>query len=281
MIPQQFEYSRPGTLDEALSLLADGEKKVLAGGMSLIPMMKLRLAAPEHLVDLGRVPGLAGITEEESIVRIGALTTHYQIESSTLLLGRCPLLAVTAAHIGDLQVRNMGTIGGSVAHNDPAADYPAALVALEAQVRLSSKAGDRTVAIDDFFVDTLTTSLEPGEIVREILVRGEEPGTGVSYHKMAQPASGYAMVGVAVRVRKSGNKVTFARIGVTGVSNKAYRALGSEAALLESGNPKEAAAVVADSVDANSDLHASAEYRKHCARVYAERAIAEALSRAS
>ena len=281
MIPQAFEYSRPATLAEALQLLADGEKKILAGGMSLIPMMKLRLAAPEHLVDLGRVPGLAAIIEEDGIVRIGALTTHYQIESSTLLLGRCPLLAVTAAHIGDVQVRNVGTIGGSVAHNDPSADYPAALVALEAQVKVASTSGERTAAIDDFFVDTLTTSLEAGEIVTEILVQAEEAGTGVSYHKMVQPASGFAMVGVAARVRKTGGKVTFARIGVTGLSNKAYRATASEEALLATGDVKQAAALVAEGVDANSDLHASAEYRTHCARIYAARAIAEALSRAS
>ncbi|MGH9719023.1 MAG: FAD binding domain-containing protein [Bryobacteraceae bacterium] len=278
MISQNFEYSSPSTLSEALKLVAGGAK-VLAGGMSLIPMMKLRLAAPEHLVDLSRVAGLNGINEDSGSIRIGAVTTHYQVESSALLRAKCPLLAETAAHIGDVQVRNMGTIGGSIAHADPAADYPAALLALEAKVKLVSQSGERTLAIEDFFVDTLTTALEPGEIVREIVVPVDGAGTGTSYMKMLQPASGFAIVGVAARVRASAGKVTFARIGVTGLAGKAFRATQAEKALAESGDAKKAAALVAAGIEANSDLHASAAYRTQMARVYAERAIRQALSR--
>ena len=201
MIPQQFEYSAPKTLDEALGLLAEGAKP-LAGGMSLIPMMKLRLASPEHLVDLGRIKDLSYIREQGTVIHIGATTTHHDVESSPLLRGKCPLLAETASHIGDVQVRNMGTIGGSVAHADPAADYPAALQALEAKIVLRGAKSERTVSADDFFVDTFTTALEPGEIVREVIVPVDGDGTGTSYQKVLQPASGFAIVGIAVRVRK-------------------------------------------------------------------------------
>src|SRR5207244_3694177 len=150
---------------------------------SLIPLMKLRLASPENVIDLGRIPGLNQITESGSVVKIGAMATHHAVESSPLIRGKCPLLSETAGNIGDVQVRNMGTIGGSVAHADPAADYPAALVALEAQVRISSAKRDRTLRIADFLVEALSTALEPGEIVREIIVPVEASGTGVSYQK--------------------------------------------------------------------------------------------------
>jgi carbon-monoxide dehydrogenase medium subunit len=285
MIAQPFEYSSPATLQEALQLLGSGERKVLAGGMSLIPLMKLRLAAPEHVVDLGRVPGLDQITESEGRITIGAMATHHQVESSPLVRGRCPLLAETASHIGDVQVRNMGTIGGSVAHADPAADYPAALLALEAEVRLVSAQSDRVVPISEFFVDTFTTALEPGEIVLEIRVPVEESNAGYRYEKMEQPASGFAIVGIAARIRKQGGRIAMARIGVTGMSPKAFRARNAEK-LLE-GTPgsqadiQAAAGVVGAGEEANTDLSASADYRRHLARVRAARAITTALSRAS
>src|SRR5579872_3012950 len=228
MIPQNFEYSSPNNLNEALALLSGGNAKVLAGGMSLIPLMKLRLAAPEHVVDLSRVPDLKSVREEAGTIRIGAMTTHYEIESSPMIRGKCPLLAEAAANIGDVQVRNMGTIGGSIAHADPAADYPASLVALEAQVRIVSAKGERTAGIDEFLVDALTTLLEPGEIVREVVVPVEKPGTGVSYQKMVQPASGFAIVGAAVRLLKTGGKIAFVRIGITGLAAKAFRAIAAE-----------------------------------------------------
>src|SRR6202007_596187 len=230
MIAQQFEYTAPKSLDEALHLLANGAKP-LAGGMSLIPMMKLRLAAPEHLVDLRALKDLNYIREAGGELHIGATASHYDVESSPLLRQKCPLLAETAAAIGDVQVRNMGTIGGSVAHADPAADYPAALQALEAKLVLQGAKSQRTVSAADFFVDAFTTALQPGEILREVIVPVDDTHTGTSYQKMAQPASGFAIVGVAARVRQSGGKFTFVRLGVTGLSNRAYRATVSEKAL--------------------------------------------------
>jgi carbon-monoxide dehydrogenase medium subunit len=284
MIANDFDYTPATTIEEALELLANGARP-LAGGMSLIPLMKLRLASPEHVVDLSRITALNGIREEAGTLRIGATTTHFQVESSALVRRRCPLLAETAGHIGDIQVRNLGTIGGSVAHADPAADYPAALFALEARIRLVSATGERTVNLEDFFIDTLTTSVNPGELVREVIVAADDSTVGASYQKMVQPASGFAIVGVAARIRKSGGKIAMARIGVTGLSGKGFRATNVEA-LLEGASASEqdvraAAARIADGVEANSDLHASAEYRKQMARVYAPRAIQAALARAA
>jgi aerobic carbon-monoxide dehydrogenase medium subunit len=284
MIPQSFEYSAPANLSEALALLSDGRAKVLAGGMSLIPMMKLRLATPEQIVDIGRLAELNYIRDEKGAIRVGAATPHQQIEVSALLRSKCPLIAETAACIGDPQVRNMGTIGGSAAHADPAADYPAALLALEAQFRLAGKSSERSVTAAEFFVDSFTTALRPGEIVREIVVPAEEPGTGVRYEKVAHPASGFAVVGVAVRVRKAGGKITLARIGLTGVTNRAFRATKAEG-LLEgtSGTAEElrrAAATAAGGIEVNSDLYASSEYRRHLVKVYTARALAAAIKRA-
>ena len=284
MIPQKFEYSAPKTLDNALELLASGAKP-LAGGMSLIPMMKLRLAAPEHLVDLGKLKDLRYIREDGDAVHIDATATHYDLESSPLLRRKCPLLAETAAAIGDLQVRNMGTIGGSVAHADPAADYPAALQSLEARLILKGAKTERSVTAADFFMDAFTTPLEPAEIVREVIVPAEDPATGTSYQKMPQPASGFPIVGVAARVRRKSGKIEFVRIGVTGLSNHSYRAIAAEKALEgKSGSALEiesAAALVVEGVDVNSDLHASADYRRHLAIVYAARALKAALTRSS
>lgn len=284
MIPQQFEYSIPASLDDALKQIGAGAKP-LGGGMSLIPMMKLRLAAPEKLVDLARLKDLSYVKEEGGSIRVGATTTHHDVEASAVARGKCPLLAETASYIGDVQVRNMGTMGGSVAHNDPSADYPAALQALEAQIVLKGASGERTVAAKDFFVDTFTTSLEEGEIVREVIVPVEAAGVGTCYQKMLQPASGFAIVGIAARIAKSGGKITMARLGVTGLSNCSYRATAAEKALEgTAGSDADIAAAavkITDGADANSDLHASAEYRKHLATVYAGRAIRVALGRAS
>ena len=283
MIAQNFEYSAPSSLKDALGLLAGDDVKVLAGGMSLIPLMKLRLATPGQLVDIGRIPDLNYIREDKGMLRIGATTTHFQVESSAAVRSQCPLLSDAAAHIGDIQVRNVGTIGGSVAHADPAADYPASLLALEARVVLVTAKGQREIPIAEFFVDTFTTALEPGEIIREVIVPVEEQSAGTSYQKMLQPASGFAIVGVAARVGKSGGKVTMARVGVTGLSGKPYRASNVEKALEGTAggasDVQKAAASVAEGVDANSDLHASSDYRKHLARIYTMRALTVALSR--
>ena len=284
MIPASFDYSSPATLAGALKLLADNPgSKILAGGQSLIPILKLRLAQPAHLVDLGRIAGLNHITQQDGVIRIGAMTTHHQVETSPLLRESCPLLAMTAGHIGDVQVRNRGTIGGSLAHADPAADYPAALLALEAKVKLAGAAGERLVAIDEFLVDTMTTALEPGEIITELQVPAESAGVGVAYRTIIQPASGFAIVGVAVRLGVSGGKVTLARVGVTGISFKPYRAAAVEQALegAEASADAFAAAAqhAADGVDGLTDLHASAEYRSHLAVVQVRRALEDAARR--
>jgi carbon-monoxide dehydrogenase medium subunit len=223
------------------------------------------------------------IREEGGTLRIGATTTHYQVESSPLVRSKCPLLAEAAASIGDIQVRNQGTMGGSVAHADPAADYPASLLALEGRVILLSANSEREISLADFFVDTFTTALEPGEIVYEVIVPVEEQSTGTSYQKVIQPASGFAIVGIAARVQKSNGKIGMARIGVTGLSGKPYRAANVEKALegtaATAADIQNAALLVADGVDASADLHASANYRKQLGRVYTARALATALSR--
>lgn len=281
MIAHNFEYVKPASLAEALGHLAS-DGKPLAGGMSLIPMMKLRLAAPEKLVDLSAL-GLNAITEGDGWIKIGATATHHEVESSALLRTKCPLIAEAASHIGDVQVRNMGTIGGSTAHADPAADYPASLLALDASVIVaSSSGGTRKVAVSDFLVDALTVALEPGELITEVHVPMEADGTGVTYNKVVQPASGYAVVGIAVRIRKDASgAVTFARVGVTGLASKAFRATGVEAALTSGASVEEAAAKVTDGVDANADTYASADYRSHLARVHTARAIRTALGKAA
>jgi len=281
MIPQEFDYSAPTNLQEAFQLIADGERKVLAGGMSLIPLMKLRLATPEHVVDLGRVPDLNHIGDEGSVIHIGAMATHHDVETSAVIRARCPLLAETASNIGDVQVRNRGTLGGSIAHADPSADYPAALVALEGKIRIASAKAERTVPAAAFFLDPFTTALEPGELVVEVLVPAEAGSEGYRYEKLEHPASGFAIVGIAARIQKSGRGIAMARIGVTGLGPHAFRALETER-LLESGAEMEkAVASLGEGEEANSDLYASADYRRHLARVHARRAIAVALTRAS
>src|SRR6185295_283822 len=227
MIPAQFDYVAPQTLDEAMSLLAKNpdEAKILAGGHSLIPVMKLRLAMPQMLIDLGRIKDLSYIREDGGRLLIGAMTTHYQLESSDRLRDICPLLPETAGQIGDVQVRNKGTIGGSLAPSDPAADWPAAIIALSAEMVAAKANGERVIKADDFFVDMLTTALQAGEILREIRITVPQGRVGQAYMKVAQPASGFAVVGVAVNlVRDQGGACTSASIGITGVASKAYRA---------------------------------------------------------
>lgn len=287
MIPGAFDYFAPRNLEEAFELLVEhgDEAKLLAGGHSLLPLMKLRLAAPRVLVDLGRIGDLAQVREEGNEIVIGAMTTHAAIEHSALLRRRAPLLAETAAEIGDVQVRNRGTIGGSLVHADPAADYPAAVLALEAQFTLASRAGTRSIAAGDFFVDLLTTAIQPGEILTEIRFAADGPHTGSAYRKLHQPASGFALVGVAARVRLDGKgKCEAATVGVTGVASKAYRALQVEKALLgKAANEKviaQAAAKGAAGAEPLSDLHASARYRKAMVEVLGRRALTEAFNRA-
>jgi aerobic carbon-monoxide dehydrogenase medium subunit len=283
MIPAQFDYLAPATLNEALSLLAEhqDDAKILAGGHSLIPAMKLRLAMPQMLIDIGRIKDLAYITEEGAQIRIGAMTTHFQIESSARLKDICHILPDAASTIGDVQVRNKGTIGGSLAHADPAADWPAVMIALKAEIVVVNGNGERVISADDFFVDMLTTALEPGEILREIRINAPAGNYGQAYVKAAQPASGFAVVGVAAHiVRDANGDCESASLGVTGVASKAYRASGVESALLGTSLDDQAianaASHAADGVDLNGDLYASADYRRHLVQVYARRAIAAA-----
>ena len=214
------------------------------------------------------------------------MTTHYQIESSDALKQSCPLLPECASHIGDVQVRNKGTIGGSLAHSDPAGDWPAPIIALGAEMVALGQSGERVIKADDFFVDLLTTALQPGEILREIRIAKPQGRYGHAYQKVRHPASGFAVVGVAVSLSIAGNgSCESCGIGITGVASKAYRARSVESALV--GKPLDeqtiaaAASHASDGVDANSDLYASEEYRRHLAKIYTRRAIAAALSRAS
>jgi carbon-monoxide dehydrogenase medium subunit len=286
MISAQFDYVRANTLDEAVSLLAQNEDaKILAGGHSLIPAMKLRLAMPQMLIDIGRIKDLSYITEADDQIRIGAMTTHYQIESSDLLKKICPLLPECASSIGDVQVRNKGTIGGSVAHSDPAGDWPAAVIALNAELVVAGKNGERTIKADDFFVDLLTTALEPAEILREIRIGKPHGRSGQGYVKMHHPASGFAVVGVGANLLLDGDGgCEQASIGITGVSSKAYRAAAVESSL--TGGPLDdktiagAAARATEGIDVNGDLFASEDYRRHLAQVFTKRALSAASERA-
>jgi len=287
MIPAQFDYQAPATLEEAVSLLAgdpDGAK-VLAGGHSLIPAMKLRLAQPQLLVDIARIKSLSYIREEGDQILIGATTTHYQLESSDLLKNICPLLPACAGSIGDVQVRNKGTIGGSLAHSDPAGDWPAAALALGAEMVLTGPSGERTVKADAFFLDLMTTDVKPGEILREIRITKPSGKFGQAYQKVPHPASGFAVVGIAVHLGLNADgSCAAAGIGVTGVAIKAFRAQATEAGLtganLDDQTIAAAAAKVCDGVNGTTDLYASGDYRRHLAQVHTRRAIKAALASA-
>ena len=285
MIPVPFDHIAAKSLDEAVSLLVkyQDDAKILAGGHSLLPAMKLRLAQPKVLIDLARIKDLSYISETGGQVRIGAMTTHFQLETSDLLHRICPLLPETASHVGDMQVRNKGTIGGSLAHSDPAADWPAAAIALNAEVVAVGPGGERAIKIDEFFVDLLTTALQPNEVLKEIRFPTPKGNVGQCYIKVRHPASGFAVVGVAVNLTVDDGKCQTAGVGITGVAYKAYRARGVEQALkgaaVRTGSLTAAAAHAADGVAANSDLFASPDYRKHLAQVYARRALEAAASR--
>ena len=275
MIPASFEYESPRTLGEALSLLASrADAKLLAGGHSLLPAMKLRVAAPATLIDLGRISGLSYIRNAGDKIAIGAMTTHAEIAGCDLLTAASPLLAETAGHIGDVQVRNRGTIGGSLAHADPAADYPAAILALNAEMVAMSDRGERVIAAKNFFTGLMTTALRPHEILTEIRIP-KTSGAGTAYKKFHHPASGFAVVGVAAVVKLRGGNIESAAVGITGVGVNAYRASAVEAALR--GKPLSAIAHAAGKAagkgETLSDTYASAEYRRHLAQVFTRRAL--------
>ncbi len=286
MFPSQFEYYAPTTVQEAVALLAQNkDAKVLAGGHSLLPAMKLRVANPPVLVDIGRIPGLAGIQVGADGVTIGALTTHAVVAASKEAAMQCMALPEAAAHIGDLQVRNRGTMGGSLSHADPGADYPAVMLALGAEIHAVGSHGERTIKAADFFTDLMTTALGPDEIVTSIHIPALPPRSGCAYVKFPNPASRYAIVGVCALVTlDDAGKVSRASIGVTGACDRAMRAPKAEAAL-EGKTPDEAtiadaAKQAADGLECLGDIHASAEYRAHLVTVMAQRALSAAAARA-
>jgi carbon-monoxide dehydrogenase medium subunit len=286
MNPSSFDYYRPDSVSEAISLLQEhGENaKLLAGGHSLLPIMKLRLAEPDALIDIGRIGALQGVSETGAGISIGALTTHHQVASDPLIDRHAPLLAVAASCVGDRQVRARGTIGGALAHADAAADYPAPILALNATMVAEGSSGERRIAGGDFFLDFLTTALEPTEVLTRIEVPTQPAGAGWSYQKLANQASGYAIVGIAVLlVVGEDGTISEARIGGTGMAAVPWRALEAEQALNGAAADDDAAITAAANlvdldVEALDDLHGSAEYRRRVARGLARRAIQEAIA---
>ena len=286
MIPAAFAYERPASLDEALGLLArNGDAKLLAGGQSLLPLLKLRLAGAERLIDIGRLRELRGIRElADGGLAIGTLTTYRDLlDSPAAMRYRC--LAEAVPGIADVQVRNRGTIGGSIAHADPASDIPAVVLALGATLVARSSSGERTIPADAFFQGAFETALRPGEILTEIRLPGASDSVGSAYRKLAQPASGYSIVGVAAVVGRQGGgtgAISMAQVGVTGVGDVAYRAAAVEAALVGSDGSasaiKAAAAHAADGQTVASDIHADREYRAQMAGIYVRRAVEGALA---
>ena len=283
MIPGSFEYYAPRSLVEAVNFLTlhKDDVKILSGGQSLLPLMKMRLSKPSYVVDIGRIPELNTIAEAGNSLIVGALVTHEQIEYSNLLKAKCPLLPQTATTIADVQVRNRGTIGGSIAHADPAGDWPAAILALDAEIKAVGPNGERWVKCQDFFLGLLMSVLEPDEIVTAIKV----PVTGgdkTAYLKAAPRSSGFAVVGVAVRmaVDDVGN-CSRAAVGITGVTDKAYRAERVEQMLtgkkLDAKLIENAAAEATRNIEVIEDINGSSEYRTQLTQVYVARAIQEAI----
>ncbi|MGY1750122.1 FAD binding domain-containing protein [Modestobacter sp. SYSU DS0511] len=282
MIPAPFAYARPTTVEEALQAIADGgeDVKVLAGGQSLIPVMRLRLAAPETVVDLTRVPELRGVREEGDGLVIGAMTTHADVLTDPLLARYGRLVVQATETVADRQVRRRGTFGGALAHADPAGDLPAVALALDAEFVLAGPSGRRTVAAADFFVDYLTTALDDGELLVEVRIPklGEE--WGVRYEKFNRVAQAWSIVAVATAVRREGGRITEARIGLTNMGPTPLRARATEAALVGVDVSLEtvtaAAAQAAEGTSPSSDLNAQADYRQHLATVLTRRAVAAA-----
>jgi aerobic carbon-monoxide dehydrogenase medium subunit len=286
MRPAEFEYHRPTSLDEAISLLGEIEdSRPLAGGHSLLPMMKLRLATPAALVDLGRIEGLGGISGNGGLT-IGALTTHAEVAGSEVAIGIAPVIPETARQIGDRQVRSCGTIGGSVAHADPGADYPTVLKALGATITATGAGGAREIPADDFFRGIFETALEPGELVTSVTVPATPSGTGAAYVKHPHPASRYAVVGVAAVVTVENGSCTSARVTVGGVTSPPVHADEAAESLVGGPGTAETIAAAAEKVPESlpkgiGDGYASSEYRTHLAKVLAKRALTKAFERAA
>jgi carbon-monoxide dehydrogenase medium subunit len=282
MIPAKFDYVRPGSLDEAVRALADGgeDAKVIAGGQSLLPLLRLRLAYPELLVDVGALDELRGVTDAGDALLIGARTTHYQLVHDPLIAEHCGLIAQAASTVADPAVRHRGTLGGSLAHGDPAGDLPAVALALDATLIARGPGGEREITAGDFFVDYLTTSLGADEILTAVRVPKLGQGWGYRYEKFHRTAQAWATVGVAALVRRSNGSVAEARIGLTNMGPVPLRARAAESAAAGAQASREAlrdAAGRADEgTDPPADLHGAPDYRRHLARVLTGRALAAA-----
>ena len=281
MIPTAFEYQRATSIDDALAKLKASGGKLLAGGHSLVPLMKLRLSEPGVLIDIARIPGLAGISEKDGKIQIGAATVHHDVATSALLREKSPFVADAASDIGDQQVRNRGTIGGSLAHSDPAADYPAVMLALDADILIKGSGGSRTVKASAFFQDFFTVDLASDEIIVGVQFA---PVKSAAYAKLHQRASHFAIVGVAAALDVKGGTIQSARVGLTGASTHAMRLSKVEAAL--AGKPLSKATIEAASSNAgseikdiNSDIHASEDYRRAMIPVFTRRALEAAMAR--
>ncbi len=287
MLPASFDYHRATSVADALGMLGSlgDEAKILAGGHSLIPALKLRLSKPAHLIDLNAIPELRSITRQNGHIVVGAMATHTAVQTSDIVRSAVPFIADLAGSIGDASVRNRGTIGGVIAHADPRADYPAALLAADATVVLTSKSGSRNVKADDFFVDMFTTALAEGELVTEIHFPALAKGTGASYQKFSHPASRYAIVGCAARVTVEGGVCKNVRVAFTGLTEKAFRDNGVESAL--EGKPaneatiQAAALLAAKSIEVTGDSFADEAYRRHIATVQARKALLAAVAAAT
>jgi carbon-monoxide dehydrogenase medium subunit len=277
MYPANFDYFRAGSVGEAVALMQSHPgAKLLAGGHSLLPAMKLRVANPDAVIDIGRVDELKGISVANGFLTIGALTTHAEVAASAVVKANCPVLAQAASGIGDQMVRNRGTIGGSVAHADPQADYPTILRALRAVFSVFGSKGMRTVSAEDMFTGLFTTALGDGDIITSVTIPTHESGTGGYYYKIPHPASGYAVVGACAVVSMSDGKCTSASVVVGGATPNPVRCTGVEANLVNNGN------VGTADIDASmGDNYASAEYRKHLANVAVSRAVEQAMKHAS
>ena len=287
MYPRQFDYTAPADLDEALAVLdANPGAKVLAGGMSLLPLMKMRLVSPELVVDIGRIGGLDRIADGGAAVSIGALVRHAEVASSSLIQEHAAALATAASWTGDRQVRNRGTCCGAMAHADVAADQPAAALALGAVMVAASSGGTREIAAADFFVDTMTSALAPNEILIEMRIPKAGPGTGSAYDKLGRRGghSDYAVAGSAVSVTRSNGSISAARVAVTGVGSRPVLASGVAEALVGTDGSdaavEAAAARAADGVEVIEDLYGSVEYKTHLAKVFTARAVKAALAAA-
>ncbi len=276
MIPASFNYKKASSVEEALNML-DDDAQILGGGHSLIPALKLRLNAPGTLVDISKIESIKNISDNDKSITIGGGVTHAAIASSSVLAEHCPMMAQAAKEIGDIQVRNCGTIGGSIAHADPAADWPAVLLAADANLMIQGKGGKRTIDIDQFFKGFYETALKEGEIITGISIPKTAFNRHSVYVKFKQPASRFAIVGCAAAADMSGGTVNSVRIGITGVSESAYRAMTTENALkghtLNNDAIESSVTNITEGVSVMADHYASEKYRTHLAHVYVKRAL--------